>query len=241
MARVAARARAAEGAALLDALLRGAATRKRGALAALECAALRALAAAGRFGPAGAPCVGVVDSTGFALTRCSHYYRNRRGARDRPGYGKLTTCIAAASHIVLAALATKGPSYDAPLFAPTVRRALHRAAALGHPVHRVLADGGYDAEAHHTLCQTLGAVAYIAVSTRGGRQVHTPARRRLAARLAAHAPTRRQYRQRWQIESSYSRLKRRLGDALRARREGAQRCELRLRALAHNLLMLAAA
>ena len=173
-----------------------------------------------------------VDSTGFQLTHCSAHYRNRPGARDRRGWAKLTTCVDVATHLILAALATKGPSYDAPLFGPVVRRA-----ATHVRLGRVLADAGYDAERHHGLCARLGAEALIAVNPRGAPRVRSPHRRRARWRLARQ-PARARYGQRWQVESAFSRQKRRTGDALRARGEAAQRTELLLRALTHNLLIL---
>jgi hypothetical protein len=52
---------------------------------------------------------------------------------------------------------------------------------------------------------------------------------------------RRGYGQRWQVESAFSRHKRVLGAALRARTWAMQKWECRMRALTHNLLLLAAA
>jgi hypothetical protein len=49
---------------------------------------------------------------------------------------------------------------------------------------------------------------------------------------------RRLYGQRWQAESVFSRSKRRLGSALRARQWPNQKKEILLRVLTHNLLIL---
>ena len=51
---------------------------------------------------------------------------------------------------------------------------------------------------------------------------------------------RRVYGQRWQAESAFRRHKRRLGSALRARRWANQAGEAPLRAVVHNLMLLAA-
>ncbi len=48
----------------------------------------------------------------------------------------------------------------------------------------------------------------------------------------------RKYRQRWQVESAFSRHKRRLGAALRARTDLAQEQECWLRVLTHNIMLL---
>src|SRR6516165_10077590 len=52
---------------------------------------------------------------------------------------------------------------------------------------------------------------------------------------------RRVYGQRWQIESGFSRNKRLLGSALRARKWVNQKKEILMRVLTHNLMLLAAA
>ena len=49
---------------------------------------------------------------------------------------------------------------------------------------------------------------------------------------------RAEYHQRWHVESGFNQHKRRLGSALTARRTPAQRRELVLRVLAHNLMIL---
>jgi len=48
----------------------------------------------------------------------------------------------------------------------------------------------------------------------------------------------RKYRQRWQVESVVSRLKRRLGYASRARRNETRATECLVRVLAYNLMIL---
>jgi hypothetical protein len=51
---------------------------------------------------------------------------------------------------------------------------------------------------------------------------------------------RRIYGQRWQVESAFSRHKRLLGAALRARSHAARERECFLRVLTHNIMLLAA-
>jgi transposase len=50
----------------------------------------------------------------------------------------------------------------------------------------------------------------------------------------------RKYGQRWQAESAFSRHKRLLGSALRARSDAARERECYLRVLTHNIMLLAA-
>ena len=127
---------------------------------------------------------------------------------------------------------TTGPSQDSPQFAPAVRQA----ARLLTPA-RLLGDAGYDAEHNHALCREALGIrrTVIALNKRGtGRRwPRTRYRRQMKRRWC-----RRLYGQRWQAESAFSRLKRRLGAALTARRPLARRREVLLRVLTHNAAIL---
>jgi hypothetical protein len=62
--------------------------------------------------------------------------------------------------------------------------------------------------------------------------------RRRFRRRPRGSPYRRVYGQRWQIESGWSRTKRLLGSALRARKWINQKKEILLRVLTHNIMLL---
>ena len=140
------------------------------------------------------------------------------------------------SHLWLGAVTGTGPCNDSPGFTP----ALTQAAALlaPQPFAAALADAAYDAEAHHRLChETLGIRECLIPLNprRGGRRwPQTPYRR--AQRR--HRFPRERYHQRWHVESAFSQHKRRLGAALTARHTPAQRRELVLRVLVHNVMIL---
>ena len=127
----------------------------------------------------------------------------------------------------------RGPSHDSPQFPEAVRQA----AANLRP-RRVLADKAYDAEHNHTLCRRELGIRSTAIPInprRTGRRWPARGYRRL---MKSRFPTKK-HRQRAQAESGFSRHKRRLGSALTARSTLAQERELRLRVLAHNLMILA--
>jgi transposase len=123
-------------------------------------------------------------------------------------------------------------SANTPEFAPAIRQA---AALL--TLDTTLADAAYDAEHNHRLCRDgLGIRRTVIALTRrntGRRWPATPYRRA----MKRHFP-RQLYHQRWQAESTFSRHKRRLGSALRARRTTSQHREIVLRILTHNLMLL---
>jgi hypothetical protein len=137
------------------------------------------------------------------------------------------------THLLIDVLVSDGPSQDAPLFAPALRGACQRV-----DIDCVLADAGYDAERNHAYArQTLGIrSSVINLNKRGGRRwAKTKFRRQMYRRFP-----KLKYRQRAQIESAISRLKRRLSSSLRGRSDPTQQTEVHLRILTHDLLLLAA-
>jgi transposase len=178
-----------------------------------------------------------VDATGLETRHVSEHFGQRRGegkgsGHRQPAWPTLTAVLHIHSHLILGAVTGIGPSQDAPDFTP----ALRQAAAL-MDLGTVLADAGYDAEHNHRLCRDdLGiGRSVIALNRRntGRRWPKTPYRRA----LRQHFPY-VLYHQRWHIESGFSQHKRRLGSALTARGHQAQKRELILRVLTHNLMIL---
>jgi transposase len=115
-------------------------------------------------------------------------------------------------------------------------------------VDTLLGDGAFDAEHNPSLArERLGVRStVIPLNPRNsGRKWPKTKYRRQMVRRFRRQPRRPKYRrvygQRWQIESGFSRNKRLLGSALRARRWPNQKREILMRVLTHNLMLLAAA
>jgi hypothetical protein len=167
--------------------------------------------------------------------RSAHYARRRRDGNRRYRYRKfpkLTVVCHTATHLVAAALATVGPSYDCPLFEPAMLRA-----GWNLDVDRLLADSGYDSEPNHRLAREGLGVRSTVIALNPRRTRKWPRQRyRRQMRRRFH---RRRYGQRWQVESVFSRIKRRLGSALRGRSDESRRRECELKVFTHNLMILA--
>jgi hypothetical protein len=147
----------------------------------------------------------------------------------------------AATHRVLAAGVVRAPTQDAPHLIPAVR-----AAAARTPLGTLLADAGYDSEDNHATCRgKLGIRAtVIARNWRGSRKWPRATYRRQMVRRFREKPRgsrhRRVYGQRWQVESVFSRVKRRLGAATAAVTWANQQTELLLKVITHNIMLRAA-
>ena len=117
------------------------------------------------------------------------------------------------------------------------------AAARVMPLDQVLADAGYDSEAHHRHCREgLGADSLIPAKKRRSAGVLTTTllRQEMLRRLGASGvpADRAAYRQRWMAETVMSVVKRRCGDALSARLESTQRAQAPLRGVAYDVQRL---
>ena len=175
-----------------------------------------------------------MDATGFEARHISTYFVRRRG--ERPfwslRYPKLTVLCHNSTHLIAGATVSLGPTNDSPEFPPVVRQAARRVSLRG-----VLADAAFDGEHNHRLCREDLGIPFTAIPINPRNTPGRPPRGRYRRRLFRRFP-RRRYGQRWQVESIFSRHKRRLGSALTARSDAARSRELLLRVLTHNLMIL---
>jgi hypothetical protein len=183
-----------------------------------------------------------VDSTGYDARPVSGYFVVRSGRRTRQKrWPKLTAVIDVATHRFLAARVTRGPSQDAPHLLPVVRQAIR-----GGPLDTLLADAAYDSEDNHATPRDEWGVrsTVIALNWRGSRRWPKTKYRRQMVRRFRRKPrgsrSKRVYGQRWQIESAFSRNKRRLSAAVLAVKWPNQKKEILLKILTHNLMLNAA-
>ena len=179
-----------------------------------------------------------VDSSGFEAHHTSHYFVRRRakGRKDwqkttYKTFPKLALLADCSSHLVLAALAERGPGPDITHFERIVCQACRRVR-----METLLADAGYDAEWVHEVARHDLEIRSIIPPKIGRPTDKAPTgyyRRVMSQRL--HLTS---YGQRWQVETAMSMIKRRLGSAVNARTYWSQCRALMLKAVAHNILIL---
>lgn len=187
------------------------------------------------------PVRAAVDSTGYDARTVSSYFVVQCGRPTRQKHWpKLTAVIDTRTHLFLSASVTRGPSQDAPHLIPAVRQATKRT-----PIDTLLADAGYDSEANHATCREQLKVrsTVIALNWRGSRKWPCAKyRRQMVRRFRKKSPgsrSKRVYGQRGQVESVFSRNKRRLGAAVAASKWANQKTEILLKVLTHNIMILA--
>jgi hypothetical protein len=179
-----------------------------------------------------------VDASGFEAHHISHYFVRRRakGRKDWQSttyrrFPKLGVLVDCSTHLILAAVAGRGPGPDITHFEPIVCQAFPRAR-----IETLLADAGYDAEWVHCVARDDLQIRTIIPPTIGRPTDKPPTgyyRRLMWQRL--HLTS---YGQRWQAETVLSMVKRRTGSAVGARTYWSQSRALLLKAVTHNILIL---
>jgi hypothetical protein len=185
-----------------------------------------------------------VDSSGFDAHHASRYFIWRRDNQKQQGnrpkkrhtykrYGKLMLIIDCATHAILAAVASVGPTPDV----AELDRVLLELPGSQTVIHMV-GDAGFDSARNHRLLRKdHGIRSTIPPDT--GRPIQIPGnlpsdkyRRLMKTRFNTKA-----YRKRPQAETVFSMLKRNLGSALRARSHWGRCRDLFLRVLTHNITL----
>jgi hypothetical protein len=179
------------------------------------------------------------DSTGMDCGHRSRYYVQRRSKSDgKPQkirysrYAKLEAGFDCRTHTIIAAIPSRGPAVDTDRFVPLLEQALLRV-----KVDTALADAGYDSEGNHQYARDRRGVRSVIPATSGRPSVKPPTgryRRLMKSRLNKDYC---EYGQRWQAESGFSMIKRRLGSYVRGHTYWSQCRDLLLLALSFNIML----
>ena len=182
-----------------------------------------------------------LDSTGLWTTHASRYFEARRGdtPRKQRSWMKWAAALWIEPQMVVAQRVRRGPCGDFSDLIP-----LADGATQVQDFDLLLADAGYDSGVNHGYCREyLKVESLIPAKKRRSVTVlaRTPYRRLMVEALGSPGnPTkRRQYAQRWKVETLVSVIKRKWGEALSARLEVMQKTEALLRGLVYNIYRLA--
>lgn len=190
----------------------------------------------------------------FESHHVSRYYEKRRQQSPRRGRGrwapavnrarrriakhlpKVALAVHAASHLILAASASTGMGSDSRHFVPLMLDAAKRMS-----LEFVLADAGFDSEDNHRLARQELGIRSLIPATIGRQSAVRPKGyyRRLMRRRLRGGCDKTRYGQRWQAETVNSMVKRNLGSACRARTAIGRKKDMLLRAVTHNIMIIA--
>jgi len=179
-----------------------------------------------------------IDATGFLSGHISPYYYSIREKAAKnlswshfKRWPKIAIIVDVVSHLIIACFPTRGPGRDTKHFKETLAQ-LPPEFSIKH----LVADAGYDSEATHAYArEELGIITTIppTASPKPKHLPHKPYRR-----LMAESFDRQSYKKRWQVETTFSMMKRNLGYTIRAKKEEAQNAEIVLLALTHNITII---
>ena len=179
-----------------------------------------------------------IDSTGlesghispYFLERCHNGKIPRRNTRLTK-WPKLAIIADTKTHIILTALSTYGPSSDSGHF----KQALELLPKQMR-IDKLLADAGYDSEKNHVLANEHYSMKTVIPAKIGCPRKSLPKkpyRREMATNFDQDS-----YRQRPQVETVISMIKRNLGDTLFGRSEQSRNSEMLLLAITHNIMVI---
>ena len=180
-----------------------------------------------------------IDSTGLETRHVSAYYTRRCGhhrGHYKHRYPKLSAVCDTKTHLILSAHVNRGPKPDHIEFTDTLLAAIKR-----QKIETLVADAGYESEAAHCFCRDeLGILSIIPTNIRGRPRLDCKPNTitgRYRRELYYNFP-KKTFGQRWQIETTFSMLKRLLGSALRSRKRYAINREIILRVMTINLMIV---
>jgi hypothetical protein len=182
--------------------------------------------------------IAAVDSTGLECSSASAYFVRRRKKVGEAWkkvvyhrYPKLGVVSDVSNHFIFAYEARRGPKPDVNEFESLVSQTLTRIR-----ITTMLADAGYDSEGNHVFARDEHSIRTV-IPAKHGRPTTKPAsghyRRLMQVRFNHDA-----YRQRSQVETVMSMIKRRQGSHIRGRTYHSQCRDLRLMVLSHNIMIL---
>src|SRR5262249_36824734 len=179
-----------------------------------------------------------LDSTGLERGHTSYYYiprRSKGATAPQPvryrRYAKLEAAFDCETHVILGAIPRRGPAVDTDRFVPLLQETL-----LHVRITTALADAGYDSEANHRYARERRGAQSVTPAAIGRPSSKPPRgryRRLMRQRLDKDYC---QYGQRWQAETGFSMIKRRLGSGLGGRTYPSQCREMMLMVLTFDLM-----
>ena len=179
-----------------------------------------------------------LDATGFETRHVSPYFVRRRSRV--PGlwqtttytrYPKMAAVCDCTNHIILALWLGSGPGADVKHFVRLLWDAMRQA-----KIDTIVADAGYDAEASHVFAREYVEVRSI-IPARIGRPTARPPTGRWRRQMRQRF-NRKLYGQRWQMETVFSMIKRRMTACLAGRSYWSRCREMMLLAITHNAMIL---
>ena len=179
-----------------------------------------------------------LDATGIESGHISPYFLKRRSNGQKPKrntqatrWPKIAVIADVATHLILAVHPCRGPGRDITHF-KDILKTLPKSLTI----QQLLADAGYDSEdAHHYAREVLNIKTTIPplIGPRARGLPKTYYRRQMKTDFDT-----KNYRQRWQVETVFSMMKRNLGYSVFGHNYRSQCRDIMLMVLTHNIMIV---
>jgi transposase len=181
-----------------------------------------------------------VDSSGFSTSTKTNYFENKYGeasalpSKGRRKFIKCHAMIGVRTHVVTSVEVTEGNENDSPYLPGLVDATARRFEA-----REISADKGYLSNANLEAIEATGAAAYIPFKLNSQGSTGSETWRRLFHFFSLERETfLSRYHQRSNVETVFSMVKAKFGGSVRSRTDVAQKNEVLLKVLLHNLCCL---
>jgi transposase len=174
-----------------------------------------------------------VDSTGFG-TQCFYRHYNAKYGHDQYSrdYLKLHAIVGTKTNVVAAAHVTDRDTHDSPILPQ-----LSQTAAQHFNVEQISADKGYSSHKNVSAIAALGAEPFVAFNKNAKGNSDNPIWNKLFHFFQMNRDEfLASYHRRSNAETTFSAMKRKFRDTLRSKTPVAQRNELLLTVLCHNIV-----
>jgi transposase len=174
-----------------------------------------------------------IDSSGFCTTCRGAYCTETHEPDRRHLWVKAHPAIGVKTHVVLSCAVTDEHGADAPQFGPL----LNRVRRIGHTPARVVGDKAYLSRQNFAVADELGIDAFIPFksNSRGLARGSPLWNRKYHEFMSRRDEFDEAYHQRSNIESTFSAIKRKLGEPLLSHNQFARLNELLAKILAYNV------
>jgi len=179
-----------------------------------------------------------LDATGIESGHISPYFLKRRSNGQKPKrntqltrWPKIAAVVDVATHLILAVHPCRGPGRDITHF-KDILKTLPKSLTI----QQLLADAGYDGEYAHRYARETMHIKTTIPPLIGRRARGLP--KTYYRRLMKTNFDTKNYRQRWQVETVFSMMKRNLGHCVFGRNYWSQCRDIMLMALTHNIMIV---
>ncbi len=175
-----------------------------------------------------------IDSSGFSTCTYARWFDHKWGKeRKRQNWLTAHIIVGTSTHVITDALVTTGNAGDAPQLPELLDNTAER-----FDVENFCADKAYLSHRNFDAIEKVGAVPYIPFKVGTTGEGSALWRKMFGLFTYKNEDFRRVYHARSNVETVFSMIKRKHGAALRAKKFTAQRNELLVKLLVHNLCVL---